>query len=109
MTRDEFEAEVPAIDRDNIPLVPPDIYRSKMGDRPEDIPISLAAVLLLKGMGDLGRRLQIIRCFVMVNDELRAALKAHTDWPDMDFEYQVGFAADAIREKLWELLSESNE
>ena len=106
MNREEFYAEVPPINRECIPLVVPEIYRTKMAAEPENIPISMAAVLLLKGMGDFGMRVQMMRCFSVASVALEASLKAYPGWVDMDLDEQVAFAGDAIREKLWEYLSE---
>ena len=109
MTREEFDTMVPPIDRAEIPPVPPEIYRIKMAEDPDNIPMSVAAVMLLKGMGDLGARLKIMKCFAMTSVALQSALKADPYWPDMDFDEQVAFAVDAIREKLWEFLTQDDE
>ena len=110
MNRDEFNAEVPPINRTDIPLVAPDIFRTKMAEETENIPMAVAGVLLLKGMpADTERKMKVLSAYVKVSLEMQGALKSYEGWPEMEFEEQVEFAADAIREKLWEYLSQPDE
>ena len=105
MDRIEFDAQVPPIERESIPLVPPEIVATKMADEPDNIPIVVASIELLRGMGKQGYEFHIQRCLMLVSHEMQPALKGYVGWAEMDFDEQVAFAVDAIRERLWEHLS----
>ena len=103
MTREQFDAEVPPIDPDSVPLAPPEIFMENMAEEPDDRPIAVAGVLLLKGMPAFGMRVAMMRAIVLVSVEVEAAVKAR--WSDMDFKDRVLFAGSVIRERLYLALS----
>ena len=109
MNREEFYAEVPPIKREDIPLVAPAIFRTKMAGDEDGRSIAVACCLLLRGMGGLALRFRIVQCYAMVGEALRPAIIAYSGWSHLDFEEQVAFAGDCVREKMCEFLTQDGE
>ena len=106
MSREEFYAEVPPIQREDIPLVAPAVFRARMAEDGDGGPIDVAVCLLLRGMGDdLALRFRIVQCYAMVSEALRPRIIGYSEWPDLDFEERIAFAADCLREELCESLT----